>query len=57
MFSVITDGNFTDEEPDNRVEFPSEENGLSKGYPLQRDDIQTVSSRDDQKQYVGEFRD
>ncbi|KAK6628865.1 hypothetical protein RUM43_002682 [Polyplax serrata] len=50
--SVITDGNFTDEEPDNRVEFPSEENGLSKGYPLQRDDIQTVSSRDDQKQYV-----
>lgn len=56
-FSVPVSGNFTDEEAENRVEFPLEESGLSKGYPLQRDDVQTTPSRDDHKQYVGKFID
>lgn len=53
FITVIVDGNFTDEEVDNRIVFPPEEHGLSKEYPLQRDEVQTTPSRDDRKQHIG----
>lgn len=55
FLAVIVNGNFTDEEVDNRIVFPPEEHGLSKEYPLQRDEVQTTPSRDDRKQHIGTF--
>lgn len=53
---MIVNGNFTDEEIDNRIVFPPEEHGLSKEYPLQRDEVQTTPSRDDRKQHIGKLK-
>ncbi|KAL0280485.1 UNVERIFIED_CONTAM: hypothetical protein PYX00_001759 [Menopon gallinae] len=51
--SVIVNGNFTDEEMENRVILPMEDHGgFSKEYPLQRDEVQTTPSRDDRRQNV-----
>ena len=55
-FTVIVNGNYSDEETENGVvNFPFEGNEVNKGYPLQRDDVQTTPSKNDHNQFIGEL--